>query len=134
MHSYAPALALLVGVCLLARCSADPGGPYGIGSQDLTSGPAGGTAVPPAGAIRPGALVPDFQLADLTGQPVTVASLRGQVVWINFWATWCPSCKTEMPRMAQKYQQYRDQGLVILSLDLQESPETVRAGAQGQFS
>jgi len=76
---------------------------------------------------------PDFAATALDGTAVTLRAWRGGPVWINFWATWCPPCKAEMPLMAQKYQQHQAEGLVIVGINLQESPAAVRAWTQGKF-
>ena len=66
----------------------------------------------------------DFTLKDLHNKPVTLSELRGKVVWVNFWATWCPPCRAEMPAMDAFYAQYKSQGLVILSIS-DEDPAVV---------
>ncbi len=58
----------------------------------------------------------DFALFDLDGKPWTLKSLRGKVVLVNFWATWCPPCRKEMPDLERLYQQFNGQGLVILGI------------------
>lgn len=58
----------------------------------------------------------DFTLNDLNGKPVTLSSLHGKVVLLNFWATWCPPCRHEMPDIAAVYAQYEKKGLVVLSI------------------
>jgi peroxiredoxin len=58
----------------------------------------------------------DFTLADLDGKPWTLKEQRGKVVLLNFWATWCPPCRKEMPDLEKLYQQFKDQGLVILAI------------------
>ncbi|MBI2524980.1 MAG: TlpA family protein disulfide reductase [Candidatus Rokubacteria bacterium] len=68
---------------------------------------------------------PDFTLATPVGQRVRLADLRGQAVLLNFWATWCPPCRLEMPAMERLYREFRDQGFVILAVDLDESPKLV---------
>ncbi len=97
-------------------------------------GPLSGSGTPAGTAhVAVGARAPDFQAVDLDGQRVQLAAWRGHPVWINFWATWCPPCKAEMPLMEQKYQQYRAQGLILVGINLQESPATVRAWTAGKF-
>jgi peroxiredoxin len=59
---------------------------------------------------------PEFALADLAGNRVRLSDHRGHVVLLNFWATWCPPCRAEMPSMETLYQAYRDRGLVILAI------------------
>ena len=58
----------------------------------------------------------DFTLADLGGKSWTLKEERGKVVVLNFWATWCPPCRKEMPDLETLYQQFKNQGLVILAI------------------
>jgi peroxiredoxin len=58
----------------------------------------------------------DFTLPDLQGQAVRLSELRGQVVLLNFWATWCPPCRAEMPSMNALYKDYREKGFEILAI------------------
>lgn len=62
------------------------------------------------------AAAPDFQAQTLDGQPVSLASLRGKVVLLNFWATWCPPCRVEMPGFQSVYESRRDRGFVVLGV------------------
>jgi thiol-disulfide isomerase/thioredoxin len=66
------------------------------------------------------------QLMDLDGRPVTLASLSGHPVWINFWATWCPPCQRETPVLRDAYEAHKADGLVLLSIDVQEDADSVR--------
>ena len=68
----------------------------------------------------------DFELASLAGGKVKLSSYRGRVVFLNFWATWCPPCRAEMPSMERLHQLLRGRGLEIVAVDLQESKETAR--------
>jgi cytochrome c biogenesis protein CcmG/thiol:disulfide interchange protein DsbE len=67
------------------------------------------------------------QLTDLDGNPVRLADLRGKVVWINFWASWCPPCQYETPTLRTMDQTYRDRGLAIVGIQVQQ---TVAAGRE----
>ncbi len=58
----------------------------------------------------------DFTLKDLHDKPWTLSQLRGKIVMVNFWATWCPPCRAEMPNLDAIYTHYQSQGLVILSI------------------
>jgi peroxiredoxin len=58
----------------------------------------------------------DFTLSDIGGKTWTLKEQRGKVVVLNFWATWCPPCRKEMPDLEALYQQFKDQGLVILAI------------------
>jgi len=72
-------------------------------------------------------VAPDFTLKDLQGSQVTIKDFRGKVIFLNFWATWCPPCRREMPSMERLYKQLKDRGLVILAVDMQESEKLVKA-------
>ncbi len=61
-------------------------------------------------------MAPDFELTTLTGVPVTRDSLRGKVVLINFWATWCPPCRIEMPGFQSVYDDNVDRGFMVLGV------------------
>jgi peroxiredoxin len=62
----------------------------------------------------------DFTLTDLQGKSWTLRSLLGKVVLVNFWATWCPPCRKEMPDLDALYHRFKDQGLVVLSISDEE--------------
>jgi peroxiredoxin len=63
----------------------------------------------------------DFTLTDLGGKTWTLKEQRGKVVVLNFWATWCPPCRKEMPDLETLYQQFKDQGLIILAISDEEA-------------
>jgi len=58
----------------------------------------------------------DFTLTDLEGKPWSLQRLHGKVVLVNFWATWCPPCRKEMPDLETLYQEFKDQGLLIVAI------------------
>lgn len=72
-------------------------------------------------------LAPDFFLKDLHGKTVRLHDLKGRVVLLNFWATWCPSCRLEMPSMESLHKEFSSQGLAVLALANRESAEDVRS-------
>lgn len=84
---------------------------------------------PTGWAPRPGFEAPDFGLETLLGQSVALEEMRGQAVILNFWATWCLPCRTEMPALERAWDRLADQGLVILAVNLQESPTGVQTFA-----
>ncbi|HET9476817.1 MAG TPA: TlpA disulfide reductase family protein [Dehalococcoidia bacterium] len=71
-------------------------------------------------APEEGAMAPDFLLEDLGGGEIRLSDLRGRPLIINFWATWCAPCRKEMPQFVQAYDRYRDEGLEIVAVNLQE--------------
>jgi cytochrome c biogenesis protein CcmG/thiol:disulfide interchange protein DsbE len=85
----------------------------------------------PAMTAASQALAPDFTLATPDGATVRLADLRGKVVLLNFWATWCPPCKAEMPDLDVLQRTYGEsQGLVVLGINLQEGAGTVASFVQ----
>ncbi|MES0278274.1 MAG: TlpA disulfide reductase family protein [Dehalococcoidales bacterium] len=89
-----------------------------------SSGPSGNGTV----GSRVGDLAADFTLKDLNGQTVTLSSLRGRPVMLNFWASWCGPCRSEMPDIQAVYVERlaTTPSLVILSINLGESAATAR--------
>jgi peroxiredoxin len=94
----------------------------------------------PAEGLRAGATAPElavplpdgttYQLTDLDGRPIRLADLRGKVVWLNFWASWCPPCQQETPILRALDAKYRDRGLAIIGISVQETtPTDVKAYA-----
>lgn len=75
--------------------------------------------------VRVGHAAPDFRLPDLEGNQVSLSDHRGEVVLVNFWATWCPPCRVEMPDMEAVYRAHRDEGFEILGVDQREPKELV---------
>ncbi len=70
---------------------------------------------------RTPALAPDFAVPDLAGQAVRLSNLRGKVVLLNLWTTWCPPCREEMPSMERLFRQLRDRGFVLLAVSQDEA-------------
>ena len=95
---------------------------------------------PAVEGLRIGDIAPDFaiplddgttyQLTDLDGNPVRLEDLRGKAVWINFLATWSPPCQAETPVMREVSERYKDRGLELVAVSVQEtSPQDVQAYA-----
>ena len=73
-----------------------------------------------------GRAAPGFSLDQLDGPPVTLSALRGQVVVINFWASWCADCHTEQPALNETWQQFRDSGVVVVGVNFQDTSMDAR--------
>ena len=69
-------------------------------------------------APQQGFLAPDFELQTTTGETVKLSDLRGQAVLVNLWATWCPPCRAEMPAIEKIHNEYKDDGLVVLAVNM----------------
>lgn len=69
----------------------------------------------------------DFKLMDLNGKNVSLSDFKGKKVLLNFWATWCPPCRAEMPDIEKLYQENKDSDLVILGVNLGEDTQTVKS-------
>jgi cytochrome c biogenesis protein CcmG/thiol:disulfide interchange protein DsbE len=67
-----------------------------------------------------GPLAPDFSLQDLSDQEVSLSDFRGKVVLLDFWATWCPPCRMSIPELVKLQDKYRDDGLEILGISLDD--------------
>lgn len=68
---------------------------------------------------------PDFDLAALDGTRHRLADLRGQPVILNFWATWCPPCRAEMPSLQRAWEQVGAEGIMVLAINVGEEPDEV---------
>ena len=73
-----------------------------------------------------GTMVDDFHLTDLEGKSQSLSQYRGKIVLLNFWATWCKPCTTEMPAMQAMYDKLRDKGFVVLAVNELEDDAKVR--------
>jgi thiol-disulfide isomerase/thioredoxin len=103
----------------------------------MTTAPAFYAVGDPVEGLRVGDRAPELtgtangqtvQLTDLDGNPITLESLRGRPVWINFWASWCPPCQAETPVLTDVYNAHRDDGLALVAISVQESTaDDVRA-------
>lgn len=73
---------------------------------------------------------PNFQLETLDGDSLELSDLQGKTVLINFWATWCKPCRTEMPDIQKIYEQYRDEGFEVVAVNIAENPVSVKGFAR----
>jgi thiol-disulfide isomerase/thioredoxin len=75
-----------------------------------------------------GKAAPALTLTDMQGRSVSLSQFKGQVVILNFWATWCPPCREEMPSMEKLYRDYKDKGLVMLAVNVEENGKQAVSG------
>jgi len=78
-----------------------------------------------ATAVVAGDVAPDFQLEDTKGNRVSLSALRGKVVMVNFWATWCPPCKEELPSMEKLNKIMAGEDFVMLAINIEEDGRSV---------
>lgn len=104
--------ALLVGA-LVVGCAGETPDPKSPASE-----------APASNDAAAGSKAPDFDLKTLDGESVSLSSLRGKVVLIDFWSTICDPCLKEMPELVQLYQARKDKGFVVLAIAT-DGPETV---------
>lgn len=83
----------------------------------------------PVEAPKEGAIAPEIRLETLEGQDISLAEYRGQVVLVNFWATWCGPCRFEIPELLRAREELADEGFEILAVNVGEDAEAVRAFA-----
>ena len=78
-------------------------------------------------APQQGFLAPDFELKTTAGETIKLSDQRGQAVLVNLWATWCPPCRAEMKSIEKVYSEYKDQGLVVLAVNMtyQDDPTKI---------
>ncbi len=127
-------VAVLLAVVTTPLGSVNPAGPNDPQATQFVLNP--GAQI----GVRPGDLPPELDvtgptgttepLRDLEGNPIRLADLRGKAVWLNFWASWCPPCQAETPVVRDIADAYRDRGLVVIGVSVQESsPDNVAAYA-----
>ena len=78
------------------------------------------------GPVQDG-MAPDFTITSFEGEPLTLSKLRGQVVIINFWASWCPPCRDEAPYLEQTWRKYQGQGVIFIGVDYVDTEDKALA-------
>jgi peroxiredoxin len=134
------ALAVVVLAIVLVAVTT-PLGSTGLGPSVVDPRATPFVIASPTEGLQPGSLAPElevtlddgstYQLHDLDGNPIRLADLRGKVVWINFFASWCPPCQQETPILRALSDRYRDQGLEVIGISVQEtSPDDLTSYAE----
>ncbi|MBN1119815.1 MAG: TlpA family protein disulfide reductase [Anaerolineae bacterium] len=108
---------LFGGFIVILLMYRNPGGGQGFSSVLPTPIPDSAASGNPA---------PQFTAQSVDGRTVNLSDYRGQVVIVNFWTTWCPSCVDEMPVLQDVHRRYADQGVVVLAVDIGESKSEVQ--------
>ena len=85
---------------------------------------------PAAAGVSPSQPAPDFTLRNLAGGNLRLAEQRGQVVMLNFWATWCGPCRVELPHLQRLHDKYRSAGFVLLGVNLDDQAAAGQQMAQ----
>lgn len=119
-----PAVVIVMVGAMVWLLQAGQDDSVGASTQITFGGKASGVAP------KVGATAPEFTLPSLDGKSVSLSSYRGKVVLLNFFATWCPPCRAEMPDLQATYKELKDKGFEIVAVDLQEDQATVSGYAK----
>ena len=95
------------------------------GSIYMSTASSSRPAYEPVKNVHVGDVAPSFQLEDTKGNKVSLEDLRGKVVLVNFWATWCPPCRAEMPSMEKLYEAMAGDDFVMLAINAEENGRNV---------
>jgi len=83
--------------------------------------------IPKLQEVKDHPLAPDFTLPDPDGRKISLKNYRGKVVFLNFWATWCESCRDEMPAMDRLYREFKGKGLEIVAVNVKDKRDDALA-------
>lgn len=122
-------VALVITVLTAPLGTIDPSGPKPLPTAFVLGSAVPGLAV---GNLAPELATNDgepFVLSDLSGSPIRLADLKGRIVWLNFWASWCPPCQFETPTLREIDEKYRERGVTVVAVNVQETVETATAYA-----
>jgi cytochrome c biogenesis protein CcmG/thiol:disulfide interchange protein DsbE len=112
-----------VVIFFYVQFSSDPNKPISVGSRTAS-----------ACSQAEGDCLPDLGYITSDGQAYTAKTLKGKVVVVNFWATWCPPCKKEIPDLSRVYDRYKSQGVVMLGVMTDSPTEPVLAAFRAQYN
>lgn len=96
-----------------------------VGSNSSTCSPLGLLSIPSAMAAEPAKTAPAWELKDVSGKTIKSSDFAGKVVVLDFWATWCPPCREEIPGFVELQKQYADKGLAIIGVSLDQGGPSV---------
>lgn len=82
--------------------------------------------VAPASALDKGQAAPEIGLADLNGKAIKLSELKGKVVLVDFWASWCAPCRESLPVLEKLSKNYADKGLIVVGVNIDKTPELAR--------
>lgn len=124
MKSALTAEALVIAVCLMSF--AEPAEAFF--HKRKKPAPADHEYFKKLGIERPekSIVAPDFTLAELSGKTISLRSLKGEVIFLNFWATWCVPCRQEMPTMEKLHREYKKAGLEVMAVNFRETRAEVQ--------
>ena len=121
IFSFPAALVLALALCLGGCSGGDGEQAAATGGEDRAAAGESGLET----GCNPGQIAPEFELTDLTGDVVRMSDLKGNVVIVDFWATWCKPCRMAMPHFQDLHREFGDRGLTIVAVAMDKRGEKV---------
>lgn len=119
---------LICCAAILAAAGGLLSGCRGSSSDAKPATPVAAVSLPPAGEI--GSSLPEFSITDVSGHTLSSRSMRGKVVLIDFWATWCQPCRKQMPAYQELLNRYGDRGLLVVGFAFDTDPQAIASFAR----